>query len=257
MEENANAKWAELEFGEIELGDKRRTKRLIKLAKQRVEKPNGSIAESCGSKAGTKAAYRLLDDEDIEADAIQSGHQRATVKRLAGEKIILAVQDTTQLNYTSHRATQGLGYLQDLSHQGMLVHTTLVVNPQRVPYGIIQQQVWVRPVEEYQKHHRRKERVTDEKESQKWLTSLGAAARLQAELPESRVVSIGDSEADVYDLFWEAAKLEQDLLVRASVDRRVDHPERRLWEHVKSQEKAGEITIEVPRQAGKRHARRY
>jgi len=252
MEENANAKWAELEFGEIELGDKRRTKRLIKLAKERVEKPNGSIAESCGSKAGTKAAYRLLDDEDIEADAIQSGHQRATVKRLAGEKIILAVQDTTQLKYTSHRATQGLGYLQDLSHQGMLVHTTLVVNPQRVPYGIIQQQVWVRPVEEYQKHHRRKERVTDEKESQKWLTSLGAAARLQAELPESRVVSIGDSEADVYDLFWEAAKLEQDLLVRASVDRRVDHPERRLWEHVKSQEKAGEITIEVPRQAGKK-----
>lgn len=252
MEENANGKWAELEFGGVEIGDKRRTKRLVQLARQRVEKPNGSIAESCGSKAGTKAAYRLLDNEDIEAEAIQSGHQRATVKRLAGEKVILAVQDTTQLNYTSHRATQGLGYLQDLSHQGMLVHTTLVVNPQRVPYGIIQQQVWVRPVEEYQKGHRRKERVTGEKESQKWLTSLGAAARLQAELPESRVVSVGDSEADVYDLFWEAAKLEQDLLVRASVDRRVDHPERLLWEHVRSQEKAGEITIEVPRQAGKK-----
>jgi len=250
MEENA--KWAELEFGGIELGDKRRTKRLTQLAKQRVEKPNGSIAESCGSKAGTKAAYRLLDNEDIEAEAIQSGHQRATVKRLGGEKVILALQDTTQLNYTSHRATQGLGYLHDLSHQGMLVHTTLVVNPQRVPYGIIQQQVWVRPVEEYQKHHRRNERATREKESQKWLTSLRAAARLQAELPESQVVSVGDSEADVYDLFWEAAKIEQDLLVRACEDRRVDHPEGLLWEHVKSQEKAGEITIEVPRQAGKK-----
>jgi hypothetical protein len=247
-----NEKWAEAEFGKIELGDKRRTKRLVILAKQRAEKPNGSIAESCGSKSGTKAAYRLLDNEDIEAEAIQSGHRKATVERLVGEKVILAVQDTTQLNYTSHAATQNLGYLQDLSHQGMLVHTTLAVNPHRVPYGIIQQQVWVRPKDEYQKHLRRKERVTSEKESQKWLTSLGAAAKLQGELPQSRVVSVGDSEADVYDLFWEASKLKQDVLVRACEDRRVDHPEKLLWKQVGAQEKAGEITIQVPRRAGKK-----
>lgn len=247
-----NEEWAEMEFGEIELGDKRRTKRLVTLAKQRAEKPNSSIAESCGSKAGTKAAYRLLDNEDIEAEAIQSGHQKMVVERSAGEKVILAVQDTTQLDYSSHRATRGLGYLQNLSHRGMLVHTTLAVSPQRVPYGLLQQQVWIRPDEEYQKRHRRKELATEEKESQKWLTSLQAAARLQAELPESRVVSVGDSEADVYDLFLEAVKLEQDLLVRACEDRRVDHPQGLLWKQVESQEKAGEITIEVPRREGKK-----
>jgi len=251
-QEQSNTEWAEIEFGKVELGDKRRTKRLVQLAKQRIERPNGSIAESCGSKAGTKAAYRLLDNDDIEAEAIQSGHRRATIERISGEKVILAIQDTTQLNYSPHRATQGLGYLQDMSHRGMLVHTTLVVNPQRVPYGIIQQQVWVRPIEEYQKHHQRKERPTKAKESQKWLTSLDAVAELQAEVPESRVVSVGDSEADIYDLFHEAAKLKQDLLVRGCIDRRVDHPEKLLWEHMRSQAKAGEITIEVPRRAGKK-----
>lgn len=247
-----NEKWAEMEFGEIKLGDKRRTKRLVMLAKQRVERPNGSIAESCGSKAGTKAAYRLLDNEDIEAEAIQSGHRRATLERMKGERVILAIQDTTQLNYTTHRATEGLGYLQDLSHQGMLVHTTLAANPQRVVYGIIQQQVWVRGVEEYQKHLKRKERATSEKESQKWLTSLGAAAKLQAELRESRVVSVGDSEADVYDLFLEAVTVGQDLLIRACENRRVEDPNKLLWEQMRSQEKAGEIRMEVPRRSGKK-----
>jgi hypothetical protein len=243
--------WAEGEFSEIELGDERRKRRLIEFAGQRARKPNGSISESCGSKAATKAAYRLLDNEDVEAERIIQSHKTSAVKRAAGQPVILAVQDTTLLDYTRHPATRGLGYLQDLTHQGMIVHSTLLVSPERTPYGLIQQQVWVRPVEDYGKRHKRYQRQTTEKESQKWLTSLEAAAQVQTQLSDSLVVSVGDSEADVYDLFRCADELQQALLVRACRNRRVMNTEKLLWQWLENQSEAGQVKIQVARRVGK------
>lgn len=243
--------WAEHEFSKIDLGDVRRKKRLIQLAGQRARRPNSSISECCGSKAATKAAYRLLDNEDVEAERILQSHASSAVERAREKTILLAVQDTTFLDYTSHHATQGLGYLQDLTHQGMLVHSTLLVSPERIPYGLIQQQVWIRPVEDFRKRHKRYERATAEKESQKWLTSLEAAAQVQTQLRDSLVVSVGDSEADVYDLFRRANELKQALLVRACRNRRVLETEKLLWRRLESQSEAGQVKIQVPRRTGK------
>jgi len=243
--------WAANEFREVDLGDKRRTKRLIRLAEQRSENPNGSIAASCGEKSATKAAYRLLDNEAVGAEAIQEGHYRASVERAGRERIVLAVQDTTELDYSRHHATQGLGYLNGLNFRGMYVHSTLLVTPQRVPLGLIDQQVWVRGVEEYRvEHDRRKELPTEAKESQKWLVSLEATARMQRQLGQTHLINIGDSEADVFDLFRKARSQQQDILVRAAYDRLVDHDERHLWSYLQHQPLAGEVTLQVPRYAG-------
>ncbi len=242
--------WAANEFREVDLGDKRRTRRLIRLAEQRSEHPNGSLAMSCGSQADTKAAYRFLDNEAVGAEAILEGHYQASVERAAGEKIVLAVQDTTELVYTSHPATQGLGYLHTLANRGMLVHSTLLVTPERVPLGLIDEQVWVRPDEEFQVEHAKRHQLpTEEKESQKWLVSLEATARFQQRLGETRVINVGDSEADVFDLFRRAEQLHQDILVRAAEDRLVDQGEQKLWSFLQSQPLAGEVFLQVPQHA--------
>jgi hypothetical protein len=247
----AEASWAANEFGEVDLGDPRRTKRLIRLAEERSEKPNGSIAASCGGKAGTKAAYRFLDNEAVGAEAILEGHYQASAERAGQERIVLAIQDTTELNYSSHPATQGLGYLNGLQYRGMYVHSTLLVTPQRVPLGLIDQQVWMRSEEEYKiDQERRKQLPTEEKESQKWLVSLEATARLQQRLEQTRVINVGDSEADIFDLFLKAKKLNQDLLVRACQDRLVDQEGRKLRAHLQNQPLAGDILLQVPRRAG-------
>lgn len=242
--------WAANEFREVDLGDKRRTKRLIRLAQQRSEHPNGSIAVSCGEKADTKAAYRFLDNEAVGAEAILDGHYQASAERASGEKIVLAVQDTTVLDYTSHPATQGMGYVQGLTMRGMLVHSTLLVTPQRVPLGLIDQQVWVRPDEEFRvERDKRRELSTEVKESQKWLVSLEVTARIQQRLGETHLINVGDSEADVFDLFRKAEQLHQDLLVRAATDRLVDHEQRLLRNYLRHQPLAGEIVLQVPRHA--------
>jgi hypothetical protein len=245
--------WARQEFEGIELGDKRRKKRLIQLAEQRGRRPNASIAASCEGQAATKAAYRLLDNEEVGAEAILEGHYQASIARAKGARIVLAVQDTTLLNYSGHPATQGLGYLQDLEMRGMLVHTTLLVTPERLPLGMIDQQVWVREADDFRvKREERKARRTAEKESQKWLVSLEATARAQQQLGEpTHLISVGDSEADVYDLFRKAVALQQDVLIRAAYDRNVAHPAQHLWAHLQQQALAGEITLQLPRRPGK------
>lgn len=242
--------WAQIELGQAALGDARRTKRLIQLAEHRGAQPTASIPQACGDAAATKVAYRFYANPQITRREILASHRQATQDRLAQEKVVLAVQDTTQLDYTPHPATTGLGVLHDADHQGLLVHTTLAVTPQRVPLGLIEQQVWARPPEAFGKHHQRKHRPVSVKESQKWLTSLEATAQLQGHLPQTRIVSVGDREADVYDLFVHAQTLQQDVLVRAAWDRCVAHPDGHLWAYLARQPVAGTLTITVPRQAG-------
>jgi hypothetical protein len=241
--------WADVEFCRADLGDIRRRQRLIQLASQRGVCPNASIAQSCASSSATKAAYRFYDNDAIEPQAILASHQQATVERMSAQSLLLAVQDTTELDYSHHPATSGLGTLHHKEQKGLLVHTTLAVTPERVPLGIIQQQVWSRPEAEFGKKHQRKERPISLKESYKWLKSLQATAQLQQQLPNTLLVSVGDREADVYELFVKAKQLSQDILVRASWNRCVDHKENYLWEHLHSHPVAGTLTITVPRQA--------
>jgi hypothetical protein len=207
--------------------------------------------------AATKAAYRFYDNDAIEPSAILASHQQATVERMSAQSLLLAVQDTTELDYSHHPQTSGLGTLHRKEQKGLLVHTTLAVTAERVPLGIIQQQVWSRPEAEFGKKHKRKERPISDKESYKWLKSLQAtrevrlshtaAAELQQQLENTRVVSVGDREADVYELFVQAQQLSQDILVRASWNRCVDHAEKYLWEHLHSHPVSGTLTITVPR----------
>ncbi len=188
-------------------------------------------------------------------EQIHEPHRKATVKRLAKCRVVLAVQDTTQVDLTDHPHTAGMGYLQDQDHTGFLLHTTLMVTPQREPLGVLQQQVIVRDPAEWGKSQRRSKLPITEKESQRWLTSLQAMAAMQAELPETHLVSVGDSEADIYALYAEAERLKQSFLMRACRDRIIENEaERHLWQHLEQQPVSGTLAVAVPRQ-GNRPAR--
>jgi hypothetical protein len=165
--------------------------------------------------------------------------------------VVLAVQDTTQIDYTSHPGTTGLGILNDTEHQGLCYHPTLLVSPEKVPLGLAHHLVWERPKEDFGKRHTRRQRPLAAKESRKWLASLEATAQLQAELPQVRLVSVADREADVFDFFMKAQELSQHLLVRAARNRGVAHPEQYLWDYLEAAPPAGHLTIAVPRRAGK------
>ena len=56
------------------------------------------MPQACQSRAKTKAAYRFFDHPDTSMEILLEPHYEATRQRLAGEKLVLAVQDTTSLN---------------------------------------------------------------------------------------------------------------------------------------------------------------
>ena len=72
--------------GDLELGDARRTRRLIKLVEDLSARPTGSIPVASGGWAETKAAYRLLDNPALEWREMLEVHTARTVERLKGEE---------------------------------------------------------------------------------------------------------------------------------------------------------------------------
>jgi len=239
--------WAVSEFADAELGDVRRTTRLVELAHLLAQHPTAALPEACGDGAMLKAAYRFFDNDAIEPQDVLLSHIEATYGRLSKVPVVLAVQDTTEVDWTAHHATQGLGPLGHLACQGLLVHSTLAFTPERVPLGLVAQQVWARDPADVGKRARRKQLPIAQKESQKWLTSLEAVVNAHAECPQTRFVSIGDREADVYDLLAAARPAGVELLIRAAWDRCVHAPERSVWATVEAQPVVAQLLLQVPR----------
>jgi hypothetical protein len=239
-----DATWAEEEFGAADLGDVRRNARLVQLASVLGAQPSASLPDATDEKASLKAAYRFFDNHYVRAEAMLESHVQSTIRRLQAVERVLAVQDTTYLDWTDHPNTNGLGPLAAPSHQGLLAHTTLAITPERVPLGLLQQQVWARE-QDVRRNQDHKQRSIDQKESQKWLNSLEAVIAAHKQCPATQFVSVGDREADVYDLFLLRRPLGVELLVRVAQDRKVAQEERYLWAALASAAIAATLTIQL------------
>jgi hypothetical protein len=251
--------WAEAELGQARLGDARLGQRLLTIARDFYARPQGNVPQSCGGdRAKTKAAYRFFDQEQVTMDAVLQSHYAATARRVAEHPVVLAAQDTTSLNYSAHPATENLGLIGSQAEGlvGLLVHDTMAFNLEGTPLGLLDVQCWARDPEQFGKKHRRRQLAFEEKESVKWLRSLEAVARVQRQCPQTQIVSVGDREADIYELFvWATEQAGRpQLLVRAEHNRRVAGEHGYLWEQMAAQPVAGIKEVRLPRQ-GSRAAR--
>ena len=255
---SAAGDWASHEWGTAPLGDARLVQRLITLGRDRYALPQASIPQTCGSRAKTKAAYRFFDNERVTLPNLLAPHIEATGKRIATEKVVLAVQDTTSLNYSTHPATENLGPIgsSPTGIVGLMLHGTLAVTTEGTPLGLINAQCWARDPADYGKKARRHTLPTEAKESNKWLTSFTATTTMSEACPDTVMVSVGDREADFYDLFALARKTPKApfLLVRAKHDRTLAQEQGKLSDYLIDCPEAGVQEISVPRR-GSRPAR--
>jgi hypothetical protein len=255
---SATQDWAQQEFGGCALPDARLQTRLLTMARDFYGRPTASLTQACSSRAKTKAAYRFLDHEHTTMDTLLQPHYRATQARLRGERVVLAVQDTSSLNYTAHAATEGLGPIGSTAAgpQGLQLHSTLAFNVQGIPLGFIDVQCWARDPDEFGKKAKRHRVPIEDKESYKWLKSFTATAAAQASCPRTMLVSVGDREADIYELFEHAAAHPEGpkLLVRAEHNRKLQDEQLRLWQTMQARSVDAVQLLQVPRQ-GSRAAR--
>jgi hypothetical protein len=86
----------------------------------------------------SKAIYNLVGNEKFDRNEILKAHRERTVKRMADEPVILAVQDTTGVNYDGRRNTGGNGYISDKT-MGVNIHSCLAVTPDGLVLGALDQ----------------------------------------------------------------------------------------------------------------------
>lgn len=242
--------WVMTELGAIDLGDKRLNRRLLETAAELAAQPTAPINQACEDWAATKASYRLFQNARVQAADILAPHQAQTQTRMSEHPLVLALQDTTYLDYTTHPQTSGLGPIgsPEQKLRGLVDHTTLVVTPTGLPLGVLSQDIWARdPEPPVLTAYERSVRPITEKESYKWLTALRET--VQQTPPGVQVVSVCDREADVYELFVEAHTLSTGLLVRATQDRALqaaDDAAAKVWAAVMTTPVQGYLQVHVP-----------
>ena len=90
------------------LPDERFRSNLVKMCHSLQEKAGHSFSAACGPWV-RKSAHRLFSKEAVID--IQYGHRKKTIDRCKGHELILVIEDTTDLNYNGHKATEGLGII--------------------------------------------------------------------------------------------------------------------------------------------------
>jgi hypothetical protein len=252
------ADWTEEEFGTVPFFDERLKRRLFTLAADFFAQPGELIPQvSSGSVAKTKAAYRFFKNPSVDIQTLLRPHFESTLERLRSHPVILAVQDTTTLNYTGH-PPEGAGPITTSQNAavGLILHDTMAFTPEGTPLGLLNVQCWARDPQQAGKRYRRHQLPMEEKESRKWLISYRAVAEVQRLCPDTMLISVGDREADVYELFQEALQDPQGskLLIRAEKSRGRKVEQEDLWPTLRAQPVAGWIEVAVPRR-GSRPAR--
>jgi len=83
-------------------------------------------------------------------------------------------------------------------------HTYLAITPGRVCLGVVGNEQFDQTAESLGKSNERVNWPIEDKESFCWLTGYRIASQLAEECPHTKIISIADSEADIYDIFIDA-----------------------------------------------------
>src|SRR5678815_1441528 len=119
-----------------DFGDRRLSKRLIKLVERLVVEPSASFPEAVGSDAALEATYRFFRNPAVSPQKILAPHARATLERIGAERLVIVAHDTTEFSFSTPR--DGLGRINDAG-QGFFAHVALAVSADgaRRPLGVL------------------------------------------------------------------------------------------------------------------------
>ena len=209
-----------MELQGIDLGDKRLNRRSKRMIEALAANPQASVNSACDGWGDTMAAYRFFDNDNIQPEQILQPHVDATKRRIREQSVVLMIQDTTELNYSSH-PPEDAGCLNKEDRFGLYDHTHLAVTPEGLCMGVVGAEEFDRTPESLGKTQQRKKLPIEQKESFRWLSGYRLACDMQRECPDTQIVSVADREADIYDIFMEVEQQTSpaDYIIRAKEDR--------------------------------------
>ncbi len=207
-------------FGTADLGDQRRTDRLVRLADEMARQPGGTLPHKFKDPAMLKAMYRLMDAEDVTHAAVLAPHRQRTLRCMAEHAgTLLIIHDSTELDYTGKTTLTGLGQIGNGYYRGYICHNSLVVDPQaHAVVGLAQQILHCRPKVKGQRESVQQRRKRSSRESRLWVKAVeaigpAAGGRL--------VIDVCDRGGDTFEFMDYEVGHGRSFLVRSGKRRRV------------------------------------
>lgn len=193
------------EFTRSRLGHGARRKRLLRVSEAFGKAPSASFPALFHDPKQAKRGYEFLGNPAVLPDDVLGGHVLNTLDRCASHRRVLLVMDMTELDYTHHRATRGLGSIGDGNGRGVHVLSVLALDASTgEPLGVLPPQRWVRPAVTpgRRKAESTYARSLRARESQYWLRAIRSSREaLGPSTAETRYVVVADQGADIFDNF--------------------------------------------------------
>jgi hypothetical protein len=219
---------------------------------QRVRDRQTVCVRKLGDDRAEKVKFRrfLMNDRVTVSKIV--ARQRARVAELAAGRHVLAIQDTSEINYEAQRERKrGLGTVGNGSDVGLFVHPVLAVDAETGHgLGLLDVQVWRRfkgKAENYRKL------PIEDKESYRWLKG---PQRVKAAMAKAKMITvIDDREGDIYEKWDRLPDRRMHLLTRACRDRSVANGGSLFATMAEFAEKH-RFKLDLPARPGKRQARK-
>lgn len=248
--------WAEAEFGAVELGDKRRTKRLVHVAAGLAECPSGTLPSAFPAGGDLKGAYRLFGNEAVRYEEVIGPHLDRTAASCQAPGEYLLIEDTSSLDFTGHPAMRGLGRIGDDGGLGLHLHSTLAARierwsdaqePEVTLVGLFGQRVWARPETVRCSQESKRARLCRSRESERWAAAVEASP---GPPPGVRWTYVADRDSDVYEAFERCQGRRTDFIVRANHPRALVKDDRSVFEAVAAAPCLGTFTLRLRARPG-------
>ena len=253
---NPNTKeWAQIIFGQANLGDPRRTKRLVQLTSDMAANSSRSIPEACETNGKVEAAYRFIRNDNISPDEIANAGFKQTSEIIPQIPLVLAIQDTTGLTY-KHNVTKELGDVccsknEKSKTRTLYAHSTLMLDAQtEQTIGLANQYYFYRDKKITGTREQQQKRAFEEKETYRWKSCFEQVKANMSDI--SNVIDICDREADIYEYLDYHIENQHRFLVRAKENRILLEPNSKLKSLVETSLHKCGYTVDVKQRGGRK-----
>jgi hypothetical protein len=240
-------------FGTAELGDQRRTKRLVKSFDRICAHPGGTLPDKLASPPDLRGLYRLCDRDEVTHEGIIAparAHTLARVEASPGDVLIL--HDATELDYTTLTSLAGdLGQIGKGDRRGYLCHNVLAVAADSAEVLGLFDQVLHRRDEAPEGETLAEHRDRPTRESLLWVTGT-------RHLPaDARLIDVADQGSDTFEFLEHECRSGRRFVVRACKARKVyaghepTGPRHELKAYARGLPELGRFTMDVQPQPGR------
>jgi hypothetical protein len=247
---SCTTRWAAKAFGEAELGDERRTKRLVAMAARAARAPAPHVTEVFREAAERQAAYDFLEHDQVPVEGVGEALFRSTTHACGNQDRVLVVLDGTSLTLTDRARAKDFGAIGTYTRgaRGIKVVNALALTDAGTPIGVADQQWWTRQFRVGYNWYRRK----DDRESRHWRVAVERIGeRFAAHAPDTRLHFLVDREGDAAHLICALVDAGHEFTIRSAARRitLVGKERRNLLEALARRPVLARTTVELPETA--------